>query len=136
VLIVVDTNVIVSALLNPFGKPAAVLGLVLEEKTEICFDSRIIAEYREVLTRPRFKFNQPEVTAFLNYLTEIGKCVVAVPHNVRLKDPDDTPFAEVALSAAADCLVTGNTGHFPARIGSTATVTPARFLLKYFSQNK
>ena len=135
-LIVVDTNVIVSALLNPFGKPAAVLGLVVEEKTEVCFDSRIIAEYREVLARPRFGFNQSEVTALLNYLTEIGKCVVAVPHDVRLKDPDDIPFAEVALSAAADCLVTGNTGHFPARIGSTATVTPARFLQKYFSLNK
>ncbi len=135
-LIVVDTNVIVSALLNPFGKPAAVLGLVLEEKIEICFDSRIIAEYREVLTRPRFGFDKSEVTTVLNYLTEIGKCVVAVPHNVRLKDPDDMPFAEVALSAAADCLVTGNTGHFPARIGSTITVTPARFLLRYFSQHK
>jgi predicted nucleic acid-binding protein len=66
-------------------------------------------------------------------LGDIGKCITALPNTLRLKDADDMPFAEVALSAAADFLVTGNAGHFPARIGSTATVTPDKFLQKYFS---
>jgi putative PIN family toxin of toxin-antitoxin system len=133
VLIVLDTNVIVSALLNPFRKPAAVLSLVLEEKVEICFDSRIMAEYREVLARPCFGFNQSEVTTVVSHLVAIGKCITALPNAMRFKDADDIPFAEVALSASADFLVTGNAGHFPALIGSTATVTPEKFLQKYFS---
>ena len=44
--IVLDTNVIVSALLNPHGTPAAVLTLVLQQETVLCYDNRIMVEYR------------------------------------------------------------------------------------------
>lgn len=131
-LIIVDTNVIVSALLNPFGKPASVLGLVLDEKVSIGLDPRILEEYREVLCRPPFGFKVSETTALVNYLEEIAVNVIAVPSGIKLKDPDDLPFVEVALATDATFLVTGNASHFPARIGHALTVNPAQFRDSYF----
>lgn len=131
-LIVLDSNVIVSALLNPFGKPASVLGLVLDEKIAIGLDPRILDEYREVLSRPRFKFDQSASTTLVNYLEEIAINVIATPSGMKLRDPDDLPFLEVTLSAEADFLVTGNAGHFPGLIGKARTVSPAQFMERYF----
>ena len=51
--IVLDTNVIVSAVLSPHGPPAQVLGLALDGLITLCVDGRIEAEYREVLNRPK-----------------------------------------------------------------------------------
>ena len=48
---VLDTNVLVAALLSPYGAPAAVLQVVLSGSAVVCFDARILSEYREVLRR-------------------------------------------------------------------------------------
>jgi uncharacterized protein len=134
VLIVVDTNVIVSALLNPFGKPASVLSLILDEKVAIGLDPRILEEYQEVLCRPRFGFKESESTALVNYLEEIAVNVIAVPSGLKLKDPDDLAFVEVTLASEAKFLVTGNLKHFPVHIGHARTVNPAQFMDSYFQQ--
>ncbi len=54
--IVVDTNVLVAALINPYGSPAGVLNCILSNRVCPCFDARIIDEYERVLQRPRFGF--------------------------------------------------------------------------------
>jgi putative PIN family toxin of toxin-antitoxin system len=56
VKIVLDTDVIVSGLIQPLGNPAKVLTLALAGAVQICHEKRILAEYAEVLARPRFKF--------------------------------------------------------------------------------
>jgi predicted nucleic acid-binding protein len=53
------------------------------------------------------------------------------PHN--LKDPEDLPFLEVALGCQAEFLITGNSAHFPGKIGVTRTVSPSEFVKIYFS---
>jgi putative PIN family toxin of toxin-antitoxin system len=128
VLIVLDTNVLVSALLNPHGKPAAVLRLVLQEKVSIGVDARIMAEYLEVLHRPRFQFDTLAIDSILTFLEETAVFITALPVRLTLVDQDDLPFAEVALSGNAGYLITGNTNHFPAHIGKTSVVSPARFI--------
>jgi len=133
VLIVVDTNVLVSALLNPHGKPAAVLRLVLEEKVSIGVDARIMAEYHEVLHRPRFQFDASAIDSLLTFLEEIAMPVTALPVQLTIADQDDLPFAEVALSGKADFLITGNMNHFPVLIGKTSVVSPARFIDSFLS---
>ena len=87
--VVLDTNVIVSALINPYGAPASILGLVLEEKIELCYDTRILIEYRDVLMRPKFGFIQTEIDGLLEYIKEIGSLYIAANTGIRLKDPDD-----------------------------------------------
>jgi len=51
--VVVDTNVLVSALLQPLGPPARVLLLARDKSIELCISAEIYAEYEEVLARPR-----------------------------------------------------------------------------------
>jgi len=54
--VVLDTNVIVSALLVPSGTQAAVLLLALEGRVALYVSPAMLTEYAEVLRRPRFKF--------------------------------------------------------------------------------
>ena len=129
--VVVDTNVLVSALLNPRGTPASVLHVVLEERVTVCYDTRVLAEYEEVLNRREFAFEPQEVRGLIQLVRETGMPVSAIPAGVRLSDPDDVAFAEVSISAKADFLITGNLNHFPQRFGSTRVVTPAVFLAEF-----
>ena len=115
--IVLDTNVLVSGLLNPHGSPGRVLDLLAAGAVVLLYDDRIISEYREVLSRTRFAFDPADVAALLAFIERVGEAVVAPPLNIALKDPDDVPFLEVAVAAAADALVTGNVRHFSPRHG-------------------
>ncbi|MDT8899474.1 putative toxin-antitoxin system toxin component, PIN family [Thermanaerothrix sp. 4228-RoL] len=125
--IVLDTNVLVSALLNPFGAPGRVLDLILAGAVQIVYDDRILAEYREVLARPRFGFEKRHVQRLMEYLIFTGEGVSASPLNVDAPDVDDLPFAEVAVSGNVDALVTGNPEHF-AFITHPPVLSPAEFL--------
>ncbi len=59
--IVVDTNVLVSGLLNADGPPGMVVNRVLSRAVIALYDSRMLAEYREVLARPRLRIPAPGV---------------------------------------------------------------------------
>jgi putative PIN family toxin of toxin-antitoxin system len=115
--IVLDTNVLVSAFLNPSGAPAQVLTLLLAGELRLLFDERILAEYAEVLARPRFDLGPTDVAEAVRQLEADGERVVASPSTAQLADEDDLPFLEVALSGKADALVTGNARHFPEGLG-------------------
>ena len=128
--IVLDTNVVVSGLLNPHGAPARVLDAVLAGAHVLLLDDRIRAEYAEVFKRPRFGFAPADVAALITGLESCGESVVAPPTVTALPDPDDLPFLEVALAGRADRLVTGNLRHYPAGSSSPhlRIVSPAQFL--------
>ncbi|MBI3292901.1 MAG: putative toxin-antitoxin system toxin component, PIN family [Elusimicrobia bacterium] len=111
--VVLDTNVVVSGFLNPFSPPGSLVRLVAEGLLTLCYDARILSEYREVLLRPKFGFQGPAIDDFLTHVQAEGDYVVARPLAQRLPDPSDEPFLEVALAGKARYLVTGNTKHFP-----------------------
>jgi len=112
-LIVLDTNVLVSGLLTPFGSPARVVDQVVSADLQVAFDDRILFEYADVLTRPRFDFPKNQVEVLVDHIKLNGVQVSARPLDPRdLPDPSDLPFAEVAVTARADFLVTGNAPHF------------------------
>lgn len=132
--IVLDTNVLVSGLLSPFGAPGEIVRMVSSGAVTLCVDARILSEYEEVLARPRFAFDPDAVAALLDYIAVSGETVASGPLTVRLSDPDDEPFLETALAGEADCLVTGNLGHFPHEALTGALVlTPAEFIERYRS---
>lgn len=127
-LAVVDTNVLVSGLLNPFGKPGAIVDAILARRMRIAFDDRIAIEYEEVLSRPRFGFTKGQVERVLAILPfQESVSPVPWPHNPSL-DPADTMFLEVA--AAAGCpLITGNLRHFPESCrGGVTVLSPSDWL--------
>lgn len=127
--VVIDTNVLVSGLLSPFGPPGVIVGLIAAGRLRPCYDARIVAEYNEVLRRPAFPFAEEEVAALMAQIRAGGELTTAEPLSVRLPHPDDEPFLEVAASAMVEFLVTGNLKHFPRdRHQGVRVVSPREFL--------
>jgi putative PIN family toxin of toxin-antitoxin system len=138
VKIVLDTNVLVSGLLNANGNPARILNLVLSGALQICHNNAILSEYREVLARPRFKFDPLRTADVLEKLAIDGIEIDASAFvDLGLPDPDDEPFLAVALASSSDFLVTGNIAHFPlAKRHGCSVTTPAEFIAVWNSRNK
>jgi putative PIN family toxin of toxin-antitoxin system len=111
--IVLDTNVLVSGLLNPDGLPVQILNLILNGKITILFDNRIINEYTEVLKRKLFGFKDEWIEPLLDFIKSEGEFITAEPVKLEFKDEDDKVFYEVAKSGKAKYLITGNIAHFP-----------------------
>jgi uncharacterized protein len=130
VRIVLDTNVLVSALLTGGGASDMVVQLVLQGTATLLVDSRILAEYDEVTSRKRFGFMEPERRVMLETLERIAESVVSRPLRLTLPDPDDRAFVEVAIAGRADYLVTGNLKHFVPKRGTlgVAVCSPRAFV--------
>ena len=130
--IVLDTNVLVSGLLNPYGPPGQIVEMAASGELSLCFDARILGEYRAVLLRPKFGFRPNHVEVLLEQIQAVGESVAASPLPHPLPDRDDEAFLEVAIAAAAEYLVTGNPRRYPARCrGVLQVVSPAGFLEIY-----
>lgn len=113
--VVLDTNVLVSGLLSPHGAPGRALDSVVSGAVGMLVDDRILREYAEVLTRPRFGFDRVTALELVDFLSTEAEHVDASNVSVSLPDPDDAPFLEVAIAGGADALVTGNARHFKTR---------------------
>ncbi len=112
-IVVVDTNVLVSGLLKASGNPVEVVNHLLAGKIKAAYDIRIMREYREVLKRPKFNFQAAEIEALINFLEIEGMLVYPQVLKVKLPDPDDLPFLEVAAAIKSRILVTGNSRDYP-----------------------
>jgi len=127
--IVLDTNVLVSAMLSPRGNEAVVLRLALAGDFLICVSPELLAEYEDVLRRPRLGIPAPAVQSLLSELRSKGKLIH--PKTVVSASPDeaDNRFLECAETARALYLVTGNKRHFPKSWKQTSIVN-ARELIE------
>ena len=115
---VVDTNILVSALLRPGSPPDAVLqGMAARTLTPVLCDA-IFEEYTAVLARPRFGFSTALVQELLHLLRQQVDWVSLPPYDgyPQLPDQADWPFVGCALAAGC-AVVTGNLKHFPPAIG-------------------
>ena len=134
-IIVLDTNVIVSGILRPYSKAASILRLVATGAITLAYDLRIFSEYRDVLNRPKFTFAKEEIDAFLDQVEKEGVLVSVMPLKFRLPDPEDESFLEVALAGKATAIVTGNKRHFPKKeCEGTKILSPAEFLEAFGSE--
>ena len=130
--IVLDTNVLVSGLLSPYGPPGEIVRLVAIGNLNLCYDARILGEYREVLLRPAFPFSIDQVAMLLNQVETNGHLIGTRPLPKSLPDRDDEVFLAIALAGRAEYLVTGNLRHYPAKSRQgVKVVLPARFLELY-----
>lgn len=115
---VIDTNVLVSALLRPDSVPAAVLRQIAALALEPVVCREIMAEYRAVLPRRRLRLRPHDIEDVLA-LFEAQALWVEVPAydgHPPLPDPTDWPFIACALAASCP-VITGNTRDFPATLG-------------------
>ena len=110
---VLDSNVLVSGLLSPNGRPGRLLDAILTKRLKIAFDDRILLEYREVLARPMFHFKPADVAVFWEIIP-FQRHLVAMPvQGLKASDVADTKFLEVAFATDSKILVSGNMRHYP-----------------------
>ena len=115
---VVDTNILVSALLTPSGPPGAVAQAIRHGLLQPMVCAEIIEEYVDVLHRPRLALPPHDVDELIALLGAQAQWVRITPYLTELKlpDPGDWPFIATAL--AGECpVITGNAKHFPKRVG-------------------
>ena len=128
--IVLDTNVLVSALLFPGSKPDQILQLARRGELTLLLSPFILEEARRVLTQA-FHLLPATVAGFLQTLERCAEIVHPVEplHVVTAKDSDNR-ILECAMAGQADVLITGDITHLiPLQtIGSTQITTPAAFL--------
>ena len=129
--VVCDTNVLVSAFLSPYGASARIVELFFEGKIGLCYDTRILAEYEEVLTRPKFSIPKARIRLVLDAVRLEGEMVSGSVTSVKLRDPDDQPFLNVAIAGRVECLVTGNVDDFQGHRPPPFIYSPARLLDRY-----
>lgn len=133
--VVIDTNVLVSAMLKWESVPGNVVTLAFDGPIIPVLNELIITEYREVLMRPKFHFTENIVDAVVGELCHRGVFVDAEHLDNDLTDPKDRVFYEVVMEARKDddaMLVTGNLRHFPAQ---PFVVTPRQLLNLIFNEN-
>jgi uncharacterized protein len=134
--IVLDTNVLVAGLLSPFRACGEIVLMVSSGEITLSFNARILAEYDEVLRRPKFNFEEEKVTALLDYIAHRGQTVATSPLANSLPDPDDETFLETAMASQAECLVTGNRNHFPVELCYGIIINSPREFLNFYKKQK
>jgi putative PIN family toxin of toxin-antitoxin system len=130
---VIDTNVLVSAMISSAGNEALVVLAINQRLVVPCFSREILKEYSDVLGRPRFAFPPDELDALLDLLRHRGELLSPAPVPHTSPDPDDDKFIACALAGKADFLVTGNKRHFPQDGLSRARVVNAAELLEFIT---
>ena len=129
---VVDTNILATGLLSPFGSPVEIVRMIASGTLRLYFDARILTGYGEVLARPKFQFSFELTQALIEQIKTEGLSVAGDPLPARLPDPTDEPFLEAAIAGDADCLITGNIKHFPPTKRQGAVVLSPSEFLEYF----
>lgn len=116
---VIDTNVLVSALISNHTDAATVqlVGRLISGEIVPVYSDEIMCEYREVLGRKKFRFEQDMINYILLAIERYGVVLEPSATGVILPDMKDLPFYEVVMDKREDeaYLVTGNLKHFPAQ---------------------
>lgn len=127
---VVDTNVLVSALISKSidSNPMKVFRAIVTEQIVPLYNDNdeILQEYQSVLPREKFHLDKTLIETVLKAIVTDGLCLDRTPAvDVEFPDPKDVVFYEIALSKEDSYLITGNIKHFPIR---PFVVTPAEIV--------
>lgn len=126
--VVIDTNVLVSAVLKSHSVPGSIVELAFDGPIIPILNEAIEKEYREVLSRPKFHLPEDLIEGIMSTFHKRAIYADAEHLDVELPDPKDLVFYEVVMEERKEeeaYLVTGNIRHFPNR---PFIVTPREML--------
>jgi len=126
--LVIDTNVLISAALNPAGLQRTVLLLAVTKPARLYVSRTIMEEYGLVLARPGLGIRKGLRQQLLQLIKNRSYTVATTRRLDVTSDPEDNIFLECADAAGADYLVTGNRRHFPAFWKKTKIITSREFI--------
>ena len=112
---VIDTNVLVSALLSPKNDSATVqvIEKVLKREITPLYSDEILSEYTNVLHRKKFNFSKNAVDYLVEAIKTFGILKNPSDNEIILPDMKDLPFYKIILEDEYSYLITGNIKHFP-----------------------
>ncbi|MBO4819518.1 MAG: putative toxin-antitoxin system toxin component, PIN family [Firmicutes bacterium] len=125
---VMDTNVLVSSMLKKDSIPGRLLDYVLEGEIILLLNNEILNEYKEVLLRNEFGFEETDINELIVIIREKGIFLDRTRTDEVFSDADDIVFYEIVLTGRKTTdayLVTGNLKHFPVK---PFVVTPKEML--------
>lgn len=125
---VIDTNVLVSAMIKWDSIPGNVVELAFSGTIIPLLNKQIMEEYRNVLSRPKFYLTDDIINSVADEIDRLGVYVDAPELNLTLPDPKDLVFYEVVMEERKSedaYLVTGNIKHFPVK---PYVVTPRQMM--------
>lgn len=126
--VVIDTNILVSAVLRDRDPELVIQFIVDHPEFEWVASQPILTEYKEVLSRRKFRLNQEVKGNWFNLLDEVLTLVEVNTFIDFPVDPGDAMFLDCAITAEADFLITGDTDLLQgASLLNTAVVTVAQF---------
>jgi putative PIN family toxin of toxin-antitoxin system len=126
--LVIDTNVLVSAALNPDGLERTTILIAITKPARLYVSPPILEEYAGVLARPHLKIRKGVRLQLLQLIKNRSYMVVPSQRLGVASEPDDNVFLECADKAGADYLVTGNQKHFPQFWKKTKIITSREFI--------
>ena len=128
--VVLDTNVLVSAILFEGGNEAKILQLAANGDIDLFTSPDILAEFLEVLSRPKFQLTPEEVSTAFRFLLAVAKLTIPLrPVKVQLRDPDDLKLLACAAEAKATHIVTGDKELLTLRKSNHSTImAPSKFI--------
>ncbi len=133
--VIIDTNVIVSSLIQNSYPYLIIYELFFEEKFHICVSEKLMAEYYEVLARPKFEKYQDFFIRAEALLTNIETSAIKYIPKIKIElisDKDDNKILELADECEAHFIITGNTKDFTFSLYKhTRIVTPKEYWEKY-----
>ncbi len=136
--IVIDTNVIVSALIQRSYPNRIINDLFIENKFQLCISEELIAEYYEVLARPKFAKFQDFFARAKTLLVVIEAKATMFRPKIKLDlitDSDDNMILELADECEADFIITGNTTDFTfPTYKQTKIVSPKEYWENYLPE--
>jgi len=112
VKVVLDTNILISALINENGKPRKILNLFYDKEIALYFAPDIIEEYKDVLSRKEFNINSEKIGKVVNAVRRLGIHTEPPKSIIAMRDETDRIFYDTAKSAGT-WLITGNIKHYP-----------------------
>jgi putative PIN family toxin of toxin-antitoxin system len=131
--VVLDTNILVSANINPLGLEQFVYSLALQQSLWPFVSEPILLEYETVLSRPKFRFPHEKVAESINQIRKNSTLIVPTSTLSISSDERDNRFLECAESSGADYLVTGNRRHFPDAWKTTRIVSARELVESVFN---
>ena len=126
--LVIDTNVVVSAALNPDGLQRTTILLAITKPARLYVSFPILEEYEGVLARPHLNIRKALRLQLLQLIKNNSHIIAPSRLLDVSSDPDDNRFLECADKAGADYLITGNQKHFPTFWKKTKIITSREFI--------
>ncbi len=135
--IVLDTNILISSILKK-GVPYKILhDVVALRKVQLLISTEIMSEYEAVIAYTRFSKYKEFAANAKDVLDHVKRVAVSHEPDIKLdvvKDSADNKFIELAVSAGADFLITGNTNHFTfSEYEGVTIISPGEYYRQHWS---